>query len=664
MEITYKSLVFTVEGGKVYLTGFRGKDSSANEQFPFAEVQIGGKLKIGNSSSKMIESSEGDNLSYVSHEQKENLLTIVQRSETVEMRTTFGGVADGDAVGIVTEVKNLSHKQIALEGVSSFVLNGFAVKENTERTFFYKFLQSHHSECQPRRISLAEWGFSSMDCTNQKRLSFANIGSWSSKEELPQGILERDGTFIMFQIESNNHWYYELSTRHEQYYLYLSGGDYLRGNVRPVLECGENFRAPAVAIAFSDSLSGVLGEMTKYRRKIAGQCAVDRELPVIFNEYMHLSWDSPSEDATRKIAPFVAKAGADYYVIDCGWHNEEDGNIIYPFVGQWKESKARFPHGVKKTAEFVHSLGMKMGLWIEPEIIGVKCAEMCDFYDDDCFMRRGGDRIGVMGRYFLDFRNGKVREYLTETIRRMVEEYGAEYIKMDYNEDIGIADGLLEERMAYLDWVDQVRRLFPNVLFETCSSGGMRMDYETLRHFSIVSTSDQTDYIRYPYIAGNILSAVLPEQAAVWSYPVVGEEIGREQVIVNMVNAMLGRIHLASDIRRLSEENFALVREGVSYYKSLIFVKKSALPYFPLGFTKFGEKVVACGLRTKNKIYLAVWNLNHCDEIRIPFGEKIRAVNVGYPKRERTDFSAKDGELVIMPHDGIFARFFEIEVSL
>lgn len=246
----------------------------------------------------------------------------------------------------------------------------------------------------------------------------------------------------------------------------------------------------------------------------------------------------------------------------------------------------------------------------------------------------------------------------------MVEEYGAEYIKMDYNEDIGIADGLLEERRAYLDWVDEVRRLFPNVLFETCSSGGMRMDYETLRHFSIVSTSDQTDYIRYPYIAGNILSAVLPEQAAVWSYPVVGEEIGREQVIVNMVNAMLGRIHLASDIRRLSEENFALVREGVSYYKSLIFVKKSALPYFPLGFTKFGEKVVACGLRTKNKIYLAVWNLNHRDEIRIPIGEKIRAVTVGYPKRERTDFSAKDGELVIMPHDGIFARFFEIEVSL
>jgi alpha-galactosidase len=111
----------------------------------------------------------------------------------------------------------------------------------------------------------------------------------------------------------------------------------------------------------------------------------------------------------------------------------------------------------------------------------------------------------------------------------MVDDYGADYIKLDYNADLGVGteldcdsfgDGLEQSAVAYLKWIDAIRKKHPDVLFETCASGGNRMDYQTLSHFSIVSTSDQTRYKWYPYIAGNILSAVLPEQAAVWSYPV------------------------------------------------------------------------------------------------------------------------------------------------
>ena len=140
--------------------------------------------------------------------------------------------------------------------------------------------------------------------------------------------------------------------------------------------------------------------MTKYRRCIAGKCAVDAYLPTIFNEYMHLSWDSPTEENTKKVAPVVAKTGVEYYVIDCGWHNEEDGDKVYPYIGQWKESKARFPHGVRATTDFIRSLGMKPGLWIEPEIIGIQCQEMLDYYDDDCFLQRNGKFF-----YFLFFRH-------------------------------------------------------------------------------------------------------------------------------------------------------------------------------------------------------------------------------------------------------------------
>ena len=218
---------------------------------------------------------------------------------------------------------------------------------------------------------------------------------------------------------------------------------------------------------------------------------------------------------------------------------------------------------------------MKPGLWIEPEIVGIRCEEMLNYYDDDCFLQRNGHRIAVMNRYFLDYRNEKVRAYMSETIRRMVEDYGADYIKLDYNEDLGIGtdkdsdsfgEGLEQCARAYLCWIDEMRARFPHVLFETCSSGGMRMDYETLKHFSIISTSDQVHYRNYPYIAANITASALPEQAGVWSYPVdvdlfdpnhpekTNARVTRERVVFNMVNAMLTRIHLSCNVFKLTEQ--------------------------------------------------------------------------------------------------------------
>ena len=135
------------------------------------------------------------------------------------------------------------------------------------------------------------------------------------------------------------------------------------------------------------------------------------------------------------------------------------------------------------------------------------------------------------------------------------------------------------------------------------------MDYKTLSVFSLVSTSDQTNYIKYPYIAGNILSAVIPEQAAVWSYPVgcaapgapmthdaawVAENITNDRIAMNMINSFLGRMHLASHLELMNEEQLSIVGEGITYYDTLTEAKKSALPYLPEGFTHFGaERVVA-----------------------------------------------------------------------
>ncbi|MBR5570267.1 MAG: hypothetical protein IKW10_05155 [Oscillospiraceae bacterium] len=149
----------------------------------------------------------------------------------------------------------------------------------------------------------------------------------------------------------------------------------------------------------------------------------------------------------------------------------------------------------------------------------------------------------------------------------------------------------------------------------------------------MVSTSDQTDYLRYPYIAGNILAAVLPEKAAVWSYPVAsdcekGEDVSDDRIVINMINSFLGRMHLASHLDYLNEHQMDLIREGVAYYNTLSEMKKTALPYFSMGFTQFGEKTVVAGLKNDNKIYLAVWNLEGEKELFVPIAEGVKDAKI------------------------------------
>lgn len=677
MKIDFRFLSFEVNEDKITLNGF-----------PFVEIQIAGENKDSHFGNKMIKSSEGWKLKYVSHVINDNSLVITQKTDKVIVKTSFKGYDDTNTVSIFTEVINDDDEAITLEEVSAFSYFGVAGDINTTKdAYLYKFTQSHHGECQPKRFRLFDLGLFNANPVSQKRINGCNVGGWSTKEELPLGILEYENKYLMYQIESNNSWYYEISDFAEKLYLYLGGRNLAFTGFSKKLDVHESYITNSVAITQSDSLSSVIAEMTKYRRHIAGVSKPDKNLPTIFNEYMHLSWDSPTEENTRLVADVVAKTGVKYYVIDCGWHNEEKGSEVYPYVGQWKESQARFPHGLKATTDYIKSLGMKPGLWIEPEIIGYKCQEMLDYYDDSCFITRFGKKIFTMGRYFLDFRNERVYNYMSDTIKRMVVDYGALYIKMDYNEELGIGtdkysdsfgDGLELCSKAYLKWIDDMRATYKDVLFETCSSGGMRMDYETLKHFSIISTSDQTNYQKYPYIAGNILSAVLPEQAAVWSYPVdsygepnseftptyewVNKHITKEQVIMNMINSFLGRMHLASHIELLTKQKLSFIKQGVEYYNSLTKYKKKGIPYFPLGFTDFDKTTVASGFRCDNKLFLAVWNLGGKSEKTIKVDLKISKAIIAYPKNSEGLLYDESNIYICLPSP-YSARFLEIDLK-
>lgn len=339
------------------------------------------------------------------------------------------------------------------------------------------------------------------------------------------------------------------------------------------------------------------------------------------------------------------KAGCEYFCVDCGWYS--DGHW-WDGVGEWLPSKKRFPGGIEEVIQYIRSRDMIPGLWLELEVMGTKCP-MVDKVPKDWFFQRNGQAVIDHCRYQLDFRNPQVQEYAMGVIRRLVEEYGVGYIKMDYNIDCGVgtdrdADsagaGLLEHNRAYLAWLDRVFETYPDLIIENCSSGGMRMEYSMLSRQSIQSVTDQTDYIKMAAIAANCATACAPEQAAIWSYPLIqGTE---EEAVFNMVNAMLLRIHQSGYLGQIGEGRMRRVTDGIRCYKEIREDIKEGIPFWPTGLASFSDEYLSYGMQCQDRCYLAVWRTQGEGEKEfcIPLHKKgcqIKDVRCMYPVDMKTD---------------------------
>ena len=683
-EFSFSGLRFVIEEDKIRMvSAFGSEPHRVNDVYTFAEVQVAGQDHPAHHGAKYFYTSECGRLRYVSHhtvrtETGEDVLTIVQKSELTQVASTFVSYPGTSVIRAYNTVRNIADRSITLEYVDSFFSYclGESSVPRSQELYLYEFTNSWHCECQISRQSFFERGlFNGNGNHSLKKIFFANTGNWSTKERLPQAIIEdvASGQFLMFEIESACSWYYEIGENAGQLYLNLSGPNLNNSHWSKTLAPGESFETVKCAVWCGRSLGELAEQLTVYRRRLVEPSAADAGLPTIFNEYMHCAWNNPTEEHTAQLAVYAKEAGADVYVIDCGWHNEEED--CWRYIGDWRESKRRYPSGLKKTIDLIHGLGMKAGLWLEIECVGMNNTALIEKLGKDSFFCRAGEPVIDAGRLILDFRNPKVIAHADEVVDRLVRDYAIDYIKFDYNQETGpgtevnsdsLGDGLLESSRALIAWKRRVRARHPGLILENCASGGQRMDYETLSVHALESTSDQTDYRRYPFITGNMFWGVLPEQSAVWSYPVdtlFGYEATEESVAANMINTFLGRMHLSSSLDKLSPHLFALVKEGVAYQKSLSSMKTQALPYFPLGFTDFTKKSVACGLLHENKLYLAVWNIEGKEvEISLPGLRALRA-KVAYPASLPCSFRLEEGSLHIVFREDHSARFFELEVE-
>ncbi|PSL44586.1 alpha-galactosidase [Saccharothrix carnea] len=610
-------------------------------------------------------------------------LRVDQRDDHTGLtaETTFRSADGVGACQITTRVTNGGTEPVLLLGVTSFAagFGGHQVDDLDLVAADSEWLGEGRWTRRPLRDRVPDLNLRSHGQHGRGRIAVVSAGAWSTGTHLPTGgLVDRvGGQTWLWQVEHNGPWRWEVGERLDGAYVALLGPTDVDHQWRRLLEPGESFTTVPASVAVShDGLDGAAAELTRHRRALVRPHRDHTALPVVFNDYMNTLMGDPTTARLLPLVDAAAAVGAEVFCIDAGWY--DDGASWWDSVGEWQPSQTRFPRGIEEVLTRIREHGMVPGLWLEPEVVGVR-SPVADKLPEEAFLRHGGVRVVEHDRYHLDLRHPAAVAHLDEVVDRLVEQLGVGYFKLDYNIDPGVGtdvgadsagDGLLGHNRAHQAWLDRVLDRHPDLVLENCASGAMRMDYALLSRMQLQSTSDQQDPLRYPPIAVAAPLSVLPEQSASWAYP--QPDMSAEQVAFTLVTGMLGRLYLSGHLDHTDAGQLDAVRDAVRVHQDIRADLAKSVPVWPLGLPGWEDPWLSLGLRTGDVTYLAVWRrTGTTTPITLPLRhlrDRQVQVEVLYPGRLpawTSEWSADTGALTVTPTDRepAAARLFRITAT-
>jgi alpha-galactosidase len=273
--------------------------------------------------------------------------------------------------------------------------------------------------------------------------------------------------------------------------------------------------------------------------------AIESELPIVFNEWC-TSWGEPSHDKAVALAERLSGTPVRYLVIDAGWYRSDQGKW-YLEHGDWVPNARLFPNGIEATARAIRERGLVPGLWFEMETCG---QESVAFGMTDRLLQRDGLPSTVGERRFWDLRQAEVQAYLSERVVGLLKRGDFGYLKVDYNESLGIGtddpDGLRQQVLASHAFFDEIRHELPELVIESCASGGHRLEPSMLQRSALSSFSDAHETPEIPIIAAHLQALVPARQLQIWAVLRKGDSARR--LAYSLAATFLGRMCLSGDL--------------------------------------------------------------------------------------------------------------------
>jgi alpha-galactosidase len=343
------------------------------------------------------------------------------------------------------------------------------------------------------------------------------------------------------------------------------------------LEPGADFQAPEAVLAWSgtglaplsDALHGLL------RERLARGVWRDRPRPVLVNNWEATYFDF-DEAKLLEIAADAHALGIELFVLDDGWFGRRDSDDSS--LGDWSVDRRKLPNGIDGLARKVEALGMRFGLWIEPEMVSRR-SELFEAHPDWAIGVPGRERTEGRNQYVLDMGRPEVVDHLFGVLSDLLGHAAISYVKWDMNRSITEpfslalpADRQGEFFHRYILGVYELyRRLttaFPEVLFESCAGGGGRYDPGLLAYAPQAWTSDDTDAVERLAIQwGTSLAYPLSSMGAHVS-AVPNHQVGRVTPLATRAAvAFFGVFGYELDVTAFSETERREVADQVAFYK-------------------------------------------------------------------------------------------------
>ena len=342
------------------------------------------------------------------------------------------------------------------------------------------------------------------------------------------------------------------------------------------LEAGESFCTPETVMVYSNEGLGGMSRIYHrlYRNNLCRGPWKTKKRPILINNW-EATYFNFNEEKLYDLAKTASELGIEMLVMDDGWFG--DRNTDHTALGDWFVNEEKLRGGLGKLTERINSLGMKFGIWFEPEMISPD-SELYRAHPD--WALQTSNRPMSIGRhqYVLDMSRPDVRDYLFDCLKKILDNANIAYIKWDFNRNLTeVGSALLDTDrqqevfhryvLGLYELLERLTSSYPDLLLEGCAGGGGRFDPAWLYYAPQIWTSDDTDATErldiqygtslcYPVSSMGSHVSVCPNH-----------QTGRTSPFQTRANiAMSGTFGYELDLTQLSDEEKELVKQQCKDY--------------------------------------------------------------------------------------------------
>ena len=341
----------------------------------------------------------------------------------------------------------------------------------------------------------------------------------------------------------------------------------------------QDFSTPEAVLFYSkQGFNGLMKQTHNFVKKhIIDQKWQQRDRLIVINNWEATYFDF-NEEKLLKLAAQANQLGIECFVLDDGWFGKRDSDNSS--LGNWTVDKRKFPQGLDHFSAQVHKMGMKFGLWFEPEMVSAD-TELYNMHPD-WVVRHPYKRYSVGRRqYVLDFANPAVVDNIYQQMAKIIEDAQVDYIKWDMNRNITEAYSPYlysinhPQGEIFHRYIQGVYKLyaklltsFPDLLIEGCASGGGRFDLGILYYSPQIWPSDDSDAVeRLDIMSGTLLAYPLSTFSNHVS-AVPNDQVKRITSLKFRQNvACFGPLGYELDLNKLSTEEKNQIKNWIRWYK-------------------------------------------------------------------------------------------------